>query len=74
MFFNLLPIPPLDGGAVLAWVLPRSQQHLVDFLSRWGFLILLGVVMIPGVLPWLMTPVRVLGTFWGVSLLEATGL
>jgi len=21
---NLLPIPPLDGGAVLAWVLPRS--------------------------------------------------
>jgi len=23
MIFNLLPIPPLDGGAVLAWVLPR---------------------------------------------------
>ena len=22
LFFNLLPIPPLDGGAVLAWACP----------------------------------------------------
>ncbi len=64
MFFNLLPIPPLDGGAVLAWVLPRSQQHLVDFLSRWGFLILLGLVMIPRALGVLMAPVGALYAHW----------
>jgi Zn-dependent protease len=72
MFFNLLPIPPLDGGAVLAWVLPRSLQNIVDFLSRWGFLILLGLLML-GVLQILMSPVDVLVRHWGVFLLEAFG-
>jgi Zn-dependent protease len=74
MFFNLLPIPPLDGGSVLAWVLPRSQQYLVDALSRWGFLILLGLTMVPVVLGKLMYPVQVLSQVWGVTVLEATGL
>ena len=40
LFFNLLPIPPLDGGAVLAWFLPRSMQGAIEFLNRWGFVIL----------------------------------
>jgi Zn-dependent protease len=73
MFFNLLPIPPLDGGAVLAWVLPRSQQNVVDFLTRWGFLILIGVVLIPGVLPVLMTPVNWLAEHWGALMLGLVG-
>ena len=47
MCFNLLPIPPLDGGAVLAWVLPRSMHGIVDFLQRYGFLILLLLVLSP---------------------------
>jgi Zn-dependent protease len=72
MFFNLLPIPPLDGGAVLAWVLPRSLQNIVDLLSRWGFLILLGLLLL-GVLQTLMAPVDKLATVWGVALLEAFG-
>jgi Zn-dependent protease len=46
-FFNLLPIPPLDGGAVLAWFLPRSMQGVIDFLNRWGFAILLGLMIAP---------------------------
>jgi Zn-dependent protease len=70
MFFNLLPIPPLDGGAVLAWVLPRSLQNVVDFFNRWGFLILVGVVLIPGVLPTLMSPVAWLAGRWGALLVE----
>jgi Zn-dependent protease len=47
MCFNLLPIPPLDGGAVLAWVLPRSWQGVVDFLQRYGAFILLLLVLSP---------------------------
>jgi Zn-dependent protease len=73
MFINLLPIPPLDGGAVLAWVLPRSMQHVVDFLSRWGFLILLGLLMVPAVFGTLMVPLKLLTTVWGVALQEAYG-
>jgi Zn-dependent protease len=64
MFFNLLPIPPLDGGAVLAWVLPRSQQYLVDFLNRWGFLILLGMMMVRPVMIVIFTPAQALIGQW----------
>ena len=47
MIFNLLPIPPLDGGSVLAWALPRSMQHVVDFLTRYGTMILILLVLSP---------------------------
>src|SRR5262249_24704401 len=32
MFFNLIPVPPLDGGAVLAGILPESAQPVVHLL------------------------------------------
>jgi Zn-dependent protease len=63
LFFNLLPIPPLDGGAVLAWVLPRSMQGAIEFLNRWGFIILLGLVMTP-LLHYLMVPASYLTGLW----------
>jgi Zn-dependent protease len=63
LFFNLLPIPPLDGGAVLAWFLPRSMQGVIEFLNRWGFIILLGLVMTP-LLGYLMLPGRYLTVLW----------
>jgi Zn-dependent protease len=47
MVFNLLPIPPLDGGSVLAWLLPRSMHGAVDFLARYGGMILLLLVLAP---------------------------
>jgi Zn-dependent protease len=72
-FFNLLPIPPLDGGAVLAWVLPRSMQGVIEFLNKWGFLILLGLVLIPGVLPTIMAPAYDLFNFWVMALKGLTG-
>jgi Zn-dependent protease len=47
MVFNLIPIPPLDGGSVLAWLLPRSMHNVVDFLERYGGFILLLMVISP---------------------------
>jgi Zn-dependent protease len=73
LFFNLLPIPPLDGGAVLAWFLPRSMQGVIDFLNRWGFIILLGLMMTP-VLGYLMTPGWALSRWWVEVLRGAAGL
>jgi Zn-dependent protease len=64
MFFNLLPIPPLDGGAVLAWALPRSMQGVMDFLNQWGFVILLGLFLLPGVLPFIMRPANFISALW----------
>ncbi|HEX2054784.1 MAG TPA: site-2 protease family protein [Actinomycetota bacterium] len=47
--FNLLPIPPLDGSRILSALLPPSKQHIVFFLDKWGFVILLlvGFVLFP---------------------------
>jgi Zn-dependent protease len=71
MFFNLLPIPPLDGGAVLAWILPRSMQKVVETLERWGGLILLGMLLVPGVLSTLMIPARLVTSAWYQTLAGA---
>ncbi len=43
-FFNLIPVPPLDGGAILAGLLPDNQRNVIDFLNRYGFIILIGLL------------------------------
>jgi len=44
--FNLLPIPPLDGGRILVGVLPRGPAAALARMERWGLLIILGAVFI----------------------------
>jgi Zn-dependent protease len=44
-FFNLLPIPPLDGSGVLFSFFPRSWQGIQELLERYGFIILILIVM-----------------------------
>ncbi len=38
--FNLIPIPPLDGSRVLAWILPRRWLPEYYRIERYGILIL----------------------------------
>jgi Zn-dependent protease len=47
--FNLLPIPPLDGGKVLSSILPPSFEPGLEALERFGFLLLF-VAVFTGVL------------------------
>lgn len=55
--FNMLPIPPLDGGTVLGGLLPGALARRFDALRPYGFLILL-VLMVRGGLGYLVdTPV-----------------
>jgi Zn-dependent protease len=44
--FNLIPIPPLDGSRIMSALLPPSKQHIVFFLDKWGFVILLVVAFV----------------------------
>ncbi|GLQ07478.1 site-2 protease family protein [Sneathiella chinensis] len=45
-FFNLLPIPPLDGGRVAVGILPNFLAIPLARLERFGFLILIGVIIL----------------------------
>ncbi len=40
-FFNLLPIPPLDGGRILAGILPDSYGKVLANIERYGFILLI---------------------------------
>jgi Zn-dependent protease len=51
MFFNLIPIPPLDGSRVVQYFLPPGALRAYEQLERYGFLILIAVLFfLPGVL------------------------
>ncbi len=55
-FFNMLPIPPLDGSKVLMGILPREYDRFFMNIERYGFFILIFLIM-TGVLRLLLVPV-----------------
>ncbi|MDH3664137.1 MAG: site-2 protease family protein, partial [Alphaproteobacteria bacterium] len=44
--FNMLPLPPLDGGRVAVGLLPDVLAKPLARLERYGMLILIGVIFI----------------------------
>jgi Zn-dependent protease len=43
MLFNLLPVPPLDGSKVL-YVFLERRPDIIQWMERYGFIILLGII------------------------------
>jgi Zn-dependent protease len=47
--FNMIPIPPLDGGNVIGGLLPRPLAHRFDSLIRpYGFILLYALMLTRG--------------------------
>ena len=44
--FNMLPIPPLDGGRVAVGLLPRPFAIKLAGIERYGFFIILGAIFL----------------------------
>ena len=64
-FFNLIPVPPLDGSHILMEILPREITRKLEPLMGYGSYLLLGLVLISSfgfplfeLLVW--TPVRLI--------------
>ncbi|WP_457623285.1 site-2 protease family protein [Persephonella sp.] len=53
--FNLLPIPPLDGGRILMSILPPELEHKLEPVEQYGFIIVI-ILLFIGVLNFIIIP------------------
>jgi Zn-dependent protease len=58
--FNLIPIPPLDGGRVLTGLLPLTYARLVASVEPYGMFIMMALLMTRSLGAIIDTPVRML--------------
>jgi len=59
--FNLFPLPPLDGGRILVGLLPMRLAIGFSQIERYGFFIVMGLVLMGAV-----------NTFWMRPIMQAT--
>ena len=53
-FFNLIPIPPLDGSRILTGLLPEEYAYKLSRIEPFGFIILI-ILLLSGVLNFFFT-------------------
>ena len=60
MAFNLIPIPPLDGGRIVRGLLPARAGEAYDRIEPYGMFILL-ILMVGGGLTFFVRPFLMFG-------------
>lgn len=55
--FNLIPVPPLDGGRVMVGLLPYRQSQAYAGIERYGMIVIILIVLFfPGILSTVISP------------------
>ncbi len=65
--FNLIPIPPLDGGRVMVGLLPREQAYAYSKIEPYGFLIVLALMYFNVLDRFLYYPIVFILRFLGIT-------
>lgn len=55
--FNLVPVPPLDGGRILTGILPERQATLINRMEPFGFVLILFLVFFTDVWSLVLQPI-----------------
>ncbi|RMH33496.1 MAG: site-2 protease family protein [Nitrospirae bacterium] len=72
--FNLIPIPPLDGGRILTSVLPLKPALLLGRLEPYGMFVVLGLIMLDPYLPIISTVLGIVFHLMTTTLLTSVAL
>ena len=73
-FFNLIPVPPLDGGHIASAFMPYRHREKYDQIAKFGPFIILAIMLIPQIRQVFLVPAgwctegvyRVFGAMFGL--------
>lgn len=65
--FNLIPIPPLDGGRVLVGLLPPRQAMAYSRIEPYGFMIVIALLYFNVLDRFIFYPIQVILRFLGIG-------
>ncbi|RYG13131.1 MAG: site-2 protease family protein [Burkholderiales bacterium] len=68
--FNMVPLPPLDGGRVLVGLLPRNAAMSFSRVERYGILIVAALLILPSVTENKFP--SVISTYWMLPIMRTT--
>jgi Zn-dependent protease len=74
MAFNLIPIPPLDGGRVLTSLLPARQALALGRLEPYGMMIIVALIMFDPQIHVIRTITGTLVNLMAGTILSTTGV
>ena len=59
--FNMIPVPPLDGGRVLVGLLPYRQAEALSRIEPYGMMIIIALVFFTNVFNYIISPFLQIG-------------